>query len=38
MRSFGENIYSVKITINEADQEQTDLVKHILNFNNKATP
>ena len=37
-RSFGENIYSGKITINEADQEQADLLEYILNFNNKARP
>ena len=36
--SFGENIYSVKITINEADQEQADLLEYNLNFNNKARP
>ena len=36
IRSFGENTYSSKITINEADREQTDLVEYILNFNNKA--
>ena len=35
-RSLGENIYSGKVTINEADQEQADLVEYILNFNNKA--
>ena len=38
IRSFGENIYGGKITINEADQEQADLLEHILNFNNKARP
>ena len=38
IRSFGENIYSGKITINEADQEQADLVEYILNFNNEARP
>ena len=38
IRSFGENIYSGKITINEADQEQANLLKYILNFNNKARP
>ena len=38
IRSFGENIYSGKITINEADQEQADLLEHILNFNNKVRP
>ena len=35
LRSFGDDIYSCKITINEADQEQSDLVEYILNFNNK---
>ena len=35
IRSFGDDIYSSKITINEADQEQSDLVEYILNFNNK---
>ena len=35
IRSLGENIYSGKITLNEADQEQVDLVEYILNFSNK---
>ena len=38
IKSFGDDIYSSKITINEADQEQTDLVEYILNFNNKTRP
>ena len=38
IRSFGENIYSGKITINKANQEQTDLLEHILNFNYKTRP
>ena len=38
IRSFGHDIYSNKITINEADQEQSDLVEYIWNFNNKARP
>ena len=38
LRSFGDDIYSGKITINEANQEQADLVEYILNFNNKARP
>ena len=38
IRSFGDDIYSGKITINEASQEQADLVEYILNFNNKARP
>ena len=36
IRSFGDDIYNSKITINEADQEKSDLVEYILNFNNKA--
>ena len=36
--SFGENIYSGKITINKADQEQADSLQYILNFNNKIRP
>ena len=36
IRSFGDDIYSGKITINEASQEHADLVEYILNFNNKA--
>ena len=35
IRPFGEDIYSSKITINEADQVQADLVQYIVNFNNK---
>ena len=38
IRSFSDDIYSGKITINEANQEQADLVEYILNFNNKAKP
>ena len=38
IRSFGDNIYSGKITINEGDQEQSDLVEYTLNFNNKTRP
>ena len=34
IRSFGDDIYSSKITINEADQEQSNLAEYILNFNN----
>ena len=33
--SFCKNIYSGKITINEADQEQADLPEYLLNFNDK---
>ena len=38
IRTFGEDIYKSKITINEADQEQPDLVNYALNFNNKTRP
>ena len=38
IRSLGENIYSGKITMDEADEEQADLMEYILNFNNKARP
>ena len=38
IRSFGEIIYNGKITLNEADQEQSDLLEYILSFNNKARP
>ena len=37
-RSFDENIYSSKIIIYEANQEQADLLEYILNFNNKVGP
>ena len=33
--SFGENIYSSKMTINKVDQKQADLLEYILNSNNK---
>ena len=36
--SFRENIYSGKIAINQAKEEQADLIECILNFNNKARP
>ena len=38
IRSLSENIYSGKITMDEADEEQSNLIKYILNFNNKARP
>ena len=38
IRSFGGDIYSSKITINKADQEQSDLVEYNLNFNDKTRP
>ena len=38
IRSFDDDIYSGKITINEADQEQSDLVEYVLNLDQKARP
>ena len=38
IRSFGDDIYSSKITINESDQEQSYLIEYILNFHNKTRP
>ena len=38
IRSFGENICSGKITINEANEEQANLINDILNFISKARP
>ena len=35
IRSFDENIYSGKITINKTDQEQADLLESNLNFKKK---
>ena len=34
IRSLGENVYSSKITMDEAGEEQSDLIDYILNFNN----
>ena len=36
IRSLGENIYIRKITTDEADEEQSDLIEYISNFNSKA--
>ena len=38
IRSLDENIYCGKTTINEANQEQGDLLEYNLKFNNKARP
>ena len=38
IRSLKENIYSSKITINETNEEQADLIEYILNFNSRARP
>ena len=36
IRSFGDHIYNSTVTINEADQEQSDLLDYILNLKKKA--
>ena len=38
IRSFGDDIYSSKITINETNQERSDLAEYILNFNDNTRP
>ena len=38
IRSLGDDVYNNKITINEADQKQSNLVEYIMNFNNKTRP
>ena len=37
-RSFGDSIFTVKITISEADKKQSNLLDVILNSNNKVRP
>ena len=36
IRSFGEDIYNSKITIDEANQKQSLLLEYIVNFDNKS--
>ena len=38
IRSFGEDMYNSKITIDEANRKQADLLEYIVNFNNKTRP
>ena len=38
IRSFGESIFNGKITISEADKKQSNLIKAILQFNDKVRP
>ena len=35
---FGECIYTGKISINDADMDQTNLLEKMVNFNNKSRP
>ena len=38
IRSFGDNIYADKISIDEAEMDQTNLLENIIKFNNKYKP
>ena len=38
IRSFGDNIYTGKISINAAEVDQTDLLDNIADFSKKAKP
>ena len=38
IRSFGESIYFCKISIHQADMDQTNLLENLKNFNDKSGP
>ena len=38
IRTFGRDIYKCKITLEEADEDQSNLIDEIGNFNKKARP
>ena len=38
IRSFGDNIYTGKISIDEAEMDQSNLLKNIIEFYNKSRP
>ena len=38
VRSFGESIYTQNISIVEAQEDQSNLLKNIVEFNNKSRP
>ena len=38
IRYFGESIYTGKITIGEAEIDQSNLLKNMVEFNNKSRP
>ena len=38
IRSFGESIYTGKIFVGEAEIDQINLLKNMVNFNNKSRP
>ena len=38
IRSFGDNIYTGKISIDEAEINQSNLLENVVEFNNKTRP
>ena len=38
IRSFGESIYAVKISIPEVEMDQTNLLENMVKFNNRSRP
>ena len=36
VRSFGDNIYTGKITINKADRDQSNVLENMIEFNNRS--
>ena len=38
IRSFGDNIYNRKISIDEAKMDQSNLLENMVEFNNKTRP
>ena len=38
IRSFGDNIYTGKINIDEAEMDQTNLLENMVEFNDKSRP
>ena len=38
IKSFGDSIYNKKISIDEAEMEQTNLLENILDFSSKSRP
>ena len=38
LSSFGDNIYTGKININEADMDQTNLLENMVEFKSKSRP
>ena len=38
IRSFGESIYACKITTDEAEKDQSNLLKNIIELNEKSRP